>query len=168
MSVARVRFAALASSLSLLCAIGAYGGQAQPMADDEALEARVQALSEQLRCLVCQNQSLADSHAPLALDLKAQVREQLRNGRDEAQVTNYMTQRYGDFVLYKPPFKLTTAILWAGPALLALIGAGLGWRGLGRGKPTRDLNTGEPLQDAPGTPGDWLNLPSATSAQTRD
>lgn len=151
--------AALACALGLLVATGAHAAPAQSVADDEVLEARVQALSEQLRCLVCQNQSLADSHAPLALDLKSQVREQLRSGSSQAQVVNYMTQRYGDFVLYNPPFKFTTWVLWAGPALLALIGLGLGWRGLSRGRPTSDHQENAPPQAPPGTAADWLNTP---------
>jgi cytochrome c-type biogenesis protein CcmH/NrfF len=100
--------------------------------DDPALEARVQRLSAELRCLVCQNQSLADSNAPLALDLKSQVREQLRAGRSDTEVMAYMTQRYGDFVLYRPPVKATTLLLWTGPALLALGGLWLLWRRIGR------------------------------------
>jgi cytochrome c-type biogenesis protein CcmH/NrfF len=110
----------------------AHAGEAQPVASDPALEARVDELAVQLRCLVCQNQSLADSHAELALDLKNQVREQLKAGRSADEVVAYMTQRYGDFVLYNPPLKGTTAVLWAGPALLALLGLALGWRALSR------------------------------------
>jgi cytochrome c-type biogenesis protein CcmH len=106
----------------------AFAAPAADTVPDRAFEARVQALSAELRCLVCQNQSLADSNAPLALDLKQQVREQLRAGRTEAQVVAYMTDRYGDFVLYRPPVKATTFLLWAGPALLVLLGAGLLWR----------------------------------------
>jgi cytochrome c-type biogenesis protein CcmH/NrfF len=150
---------ALACALGLLVAMGAHAAPAQPVADDEALEARVQALSEQLRCLVCQNQSLADSHASLALDLKNQVREQLRSGSSEAQVVTYMTQRYGDFVLYNPPFKLTTWVLWAGPALLALIGLGLGWRGVSRGRSTPGHPERAPPQEPPVAAADWLNPP---------
>jgi cytochrome c-type biogenesis protein CcmH len=99
---------------------------------DPVLEQRVQALSEQLRCLVCQNQSLADSHAPLAVDLKNQVREQVRAGRADAEVIDFMTQRYGDFVLYRPPFKATTALLWLGPALMAGVGLVVGARAVKR------------------------------------
>jgi len=109
--------------------------QAAPALDnrpDALLEARVQALAAELRCLVCQNQSLADSHADLAVDLKNQVREQLRAGRSEAEVTAFMTERYGDFVLYRPPLKATTLLLWAGPGLLVLVGMTLLWRGLRR------------------------------------
>jgi cytochrome c-type biogenesis protein CcmH/NrfF len=115
-------------------ATAAHAAPAVPLADDAVLEARVDGLASQLRCLVCQNQSLADSHAGLAIDLKNQVREQLRAGRSEAQVIDYMTQRYGDFVLYKPPWKATTALLWLGPALLALLGALLAWRSLARAR----------------------------------
>jgi cytochrome c-type biogenesis protein CcmH len=123
---------AAACAFGALAAAPLHAAEAQPVADDTALETRVETLAAQLRCLVCQNQSLADSHAPLALDLKMQVREQLRAGRDEAQVIGYMTERYGDFVLYKPPFKWATLLLWAGPALLAVIGLVLGWRSLTR------------------------------------
>jgi cytochrome c-type biogenesis protein CcmH len=121
-------------ALLLGAALAVHAGQAVPLADDAALESRVEGLAAQLRCLVCQNQSLADSHAALAIDLKNQVRDQLRAGRDESQVIDYMTQRYGDFVLYKPPFKASTALLWAGPALLALLGLALGWRALARAR----------------------------------
>ncbi len=119
----------------LLGSVFAAAGFAAPAADtsaDPALEARVQVVAADLRCLVCQNQSLADSHADLALDLKNQVREQLRAGRTPDEVVTYMTDRYGDFVLYRPPFKATTLLLWLGPALLLLaLAAGL-WRGLAR------------------------------------
>lgn len=91
-------------------------------ADDAALEQRVQRLSEELRCLVCQNQSLADSHAGLAIDLKNQVREKLKQGASEKEVIAFMTERYGDFVLYRPPVKATTLLLWFGPGLLMVVG----------------------------------------------
>jgi cytochrome c-type biogenesis protein CcmH len=110
----------------MLLALAVLGpAQAAPAVDtaaDPALEARVQAVSAELRCLVCQNQNLADSHAGLALDLKDQVREQLRAGRTPEQVVAYMTDRYGDFVRYRPPFKTTTWLLWLGPALLLALG----------------------------------------------
>jgi cytochrome c-type biogenesis protein CcmH len=124
----------------------AQAAPAVPLADDAVLEARVEGLAAQLRCLVCQNQSLADSHAALAIDLKNQVREQLRSGRDEAQVIDYMTQRYGDFVLYKPPLKATTALLWSGPVLLVLFGLALAWRTLFGSR--RALPRGSPLTTA--------------------
>lgn len=119
-----------AACLALLVAAAALADTARDVVADPALEGRVNRLAAELRCLVCQNQSLADSHAPLAIDLKNQVREQLAAGRDERQVIDYMTQRYGDFVLYRPPLKPSTVLLWAGPALLLLLGAALFWRSL--------------------------------------
>jgi len=89
---------------------------------DAALERRVAALSAELRCLVCQNQSLADSHAELAIDLKNQVREMMARGLTDEQIKEYLTQRYGDFVLYRPPVRASTWLLWVGPFLLLLIG----------------------------------------------
>jgi len=135
------RFARTGSRLALAAAIAvaalpAWPAESQPVATDPALEARVNGLAAELRCLVCQNQSLADSHADLAVQLKGQVRDQLRAGRSEQQVIAYMTARYGDFVLYRPPLKASTLLLWAGPALLVAGGLGaLGW-GLRRKAPT--------------------------------
>jgi cytochrome c-type biogenesis protein CcmH len=88
-----------------------------------ALEQRVTRITEELRCLVCQNQSIADSHAELAVQLKSQVREQLEQGRSDAEVRDYMVQRYGDFVLYRPPVRASTWLLWFGPVLFLLIAA---------------------------------------------
>lgn len=103
--------------------------EAEPVAADPVLEERVMKLSHMLRCLVCQNQSIAESNAPLAVDLRAQVREQFLAGKDEDAVVDYLVARYGDFVLYLPPFKGVTLLLWLGPALLLIAGAGwLGWR----------------------------------------
>ena len=128
-----MRFAARLASILLLAACAqAVSGVAVPVATDPALESRVNLLGAELRCLVCQNQSLADSHAELAIDLKNQIREQLRAGRSEQQVIDYMTERYGDFVLYRPPLKSTTVLLWSGPALLVLLGLIALWRSLGR------------------------------------
>lgn len=108
---------------SMLWLLNAFAGTAAPVATNPAQEARVQALSEQLRCLVCQNQNLADSHAELAIDLKNQVREMVAKGRSDREIIDYMVQRYGDFVLYNPPFKVTTILLWVGP--FALLFGGL-------------------------------------------
>lgn len=115
---------------ALLLPVPAWAGEARPVAADPALEARVNRIAAELRCLVCQNQSLADSHADLAIDLKNQVREQLRAGRSEGEVVDYMTDRYGDFVRYRPPMKPATLLLWGGPLLLLLAGGGLLWRSL--------------------------------------
>ena len=114
--------------LLMACSATVQAANAPDVAADPALEARVNALAAELRCLVCQNQTIADSHAELAVDLKNQVREQLKAGRSERDVLDYMTQRYGDFVLYRPPFKATTALLWGGPVLLLLVGGLLFWR----------------------------------------
>jgi cytochrome c-type biogenesis protein CcmH len=108
----------------------ALGGEAAPAAEDPALEARVNALSNQLRCLVCQNQTIAESNAGLAVDLKNQVRERLQKGESESQIIDFMVARYGDFVLYRPPFKLTTLLLWLGPLLLVLAGLAVLYRRL--------------------------------------
>ena len=91
-------------------------------AEDAALERRVQRVSEELRCLVCQNQTIADSSADLAVDLKNQVREKLKQGVSEKDIITFMTERYGDFVLYRPPVKATTWLLWFGPGLLMVAG----------------------------------------------
>lgn len=106
----------------------AQAGVALPVAADPELEKRVMAISEELRCLVCQNQTIADSHADLAVDLKNQVREMLVQGKSNKEVTDYMVERYGDFVMYRPPVKNTTWLLWFGPFLL-LVG-GIGFLGL--------------------------------------
>ena len=86
------------------------------------LDKRTAALAEELRCLVCQNQTLAESNAPLAVDLRNQMREQLSKGASEREVREFMVARYGDFVLYKPPFKASTAALWLGPFALLFAG----------------------------------------------
>ncbi|MBS1197906.1 MAG: cytochrome c-type biosis protein CcmH [Proteobacteria bacterium] len=112
----------------LICSLPftAHAAEAQRVSNDPVLEAKVQSLSEVLRCLVCQNQNLADSHADLAIDLKNQVRDMLREGKTEKEVIDYMVERYGDFVLYRPPLKTTTWLLWGGPFLLLFGGlAGL-------------------------------------------
>lgn len=103
---------------------GAMAKEAAPVASDPALEARVLRITEELRCLVCQNQTIADSHSGLADDLRREVREQLRRGASDEQVVQFMTDRYGDFVRYRPPFKASTAVLWIGPAALLAIGLG--------------------------------------------
>lgn len=86
--------------------------------NDTQTEQRIRQLSEKIRCLVCQNQSLADSNAELAGDLRRELREQVAAGRSDDQILDYLVQRYGDFVLYEPPFKATTVLLWIGPFVL--------------------------------------------------
>jgi cytochrome c-type biogenesis protein CcmH len=116
----------LALLFGLVLAGSVLAKEAPPAAPDPALEKRVMALAEELRCLVCQNQTIADSHAELAIDLKDQIREKLKAGMSEEQILQFMVARYGDFVLYKPPVKATTVPLWFGPfALLFAALAGL-------------------------------------------
>jgi len=103
----------------------AYAQAEEVAKPDPVVEARLKALGEELRCLVCQNQTIADSNAPLALDLRNQIRTQIAQGRSDTQIRDYMVERYGDFVLYRPPFKATTALLWIGPFALVLLGAGI-------------------------------------------
>jgi cytochrome c-type biogenesis protein CcmH len=105
-----------------LLAASAGANEAVPASADPALEARVMQIAAELRCLVCQNQTLADSNASLALDLREQMRTMLRDGADADQVRRFMTDRYGDFVLYRPPLKATTLALWFGPLALLLGG----------------------------------------------
>lgn len=111
--------------LFCLLPIFAVAGEAQDMADDPVLEKRMIGLAEKLRCLVCQNESLASSHAELAEDLRREVREQMRKGLSDDEIVDYLVSRYGDFVLYEPPFKSYTLLLWLGPFALLLLGAGV-------------------------------------------
>ena len=113
----------LAALLCLLPALAA-AKEAPPVAEDPVLEQRLMRLTQELRCLVCQNESLADSRADLAADLRNQMREQMRAGRSDEQIKAWLTERYGDFVLYRTPLKPTTAVLWFGPAVLLLAGLG--------------------------------------------
>ena len=107
---------------ALLAAAPLYAKQAVPAGDDPVVEKRAVTLEEQLRCLVCQNQTIAESRADLAMDLKKEIREQIKAGKSDDQIKQFLVDRYGDFVLYKPPFKATTVLLWAGPFALLLGG----------------------------------------------
>jgi len=112
-----------AASLLLALSLGAARAADAPnVAADPVLEAKVMAIAAELRCLVCQNQTIADSHADLAVDLRNQVREMVKRGDSQDKIIAYMTARYGDFVLYRPPVKSTTALLWFGPAALLVVG----------------------------------------------
>ena len=116
------RFAAL-----LLCLLAALAGpsharEAAAMAEDEQVEKRLVAISEEMRCLVCQNESLAGSHADLAQDLRREIREMIKQGKSDSEIMEFMVSRYGDFVRYRPPLKGTTLFLWFGPLLLLVAG----------------------------------------------
>jgi cytochrome c-type biogenesis protein CcmH len=119
-----LRPAALAALLVLAGASPSWAVDAAPASANPALEAQVMAISAELRCLVCQNQTIADSHAELAVDLRREIRTMLDKGMSERQILDFMTERYGDFVLYRPPVKTTTFLLWGGPALLLVGGVG--------------------------------------------
>jgi cytochrome c-type biogenesis protein CcmH len=101
----------------------AWSGEARPLADDPAAEARLKHLAVELRCLVCQNQTLADSNAPLAEDLRREVREMIAKNMSDQEIIEFLVSRYGDFVLYRPPLKATTTLLWVGPFVLMIVGA---------------------------------------------
>lgn len=100
-----------------------WAQQVETPAQDPALEKRVMGLAAELRCVVCQNQSLADSHAELAIDLRQQMREMMVEGKSNSQIVDYFVARYGDFVRYRPPMNSSTALLWFGPLILLIIGA---------------------------------------------
>jgi cytochrome c-type biogenesis protein CcmH len=102
----------------------AWAGEARPLADDPAVEERLKHLAVELRCLVCQNQTLADSNAPLAEDLRREVREMIVKNMSDQEIIDFLVSRYGDFVLYRPPLKSTTTLLWVGPFVL-LVGGGI-------------------------------------------
>jgi len=129
----------------VLVAMLAHAKVAPNVAADPALEKHVLAITQVLRCLVCQNQTIADSHADLAIDLRNEVREKLVQGMSDQAVIDFMVQRYGDFVLYRPPVKATTWLLWFGPFLL-LIG-GLVFLGLKLKQRARDMPAAELSED---------------------
>lgn len=110
--------------LTLMLCLAATGVHAGDATTNPALEKRVMRLSEELRCVVCQNQTLADSQAALATDLREQVREKLASGMSDSEVRDFMVVRYGEFVLYKPPVKATTWLLWFGPFVLLVVAIG--------------------------------------------
>jgi len=134
-------------SLVLLMLVGmqsVLAKQAVPMSEDPEMEAIVNEISEELRCLVCQNQTIADSNAELAVDLKNQVRDMVKAGKTQDDIVDYMVERYGDFVRYRPPVKPSTYMLWVGPFILLIVGITLLMRNLGKRKKN---TTDAPLSD---------------------
>ena len=127
---------------SLTCAVAAQN--AQPLAEDPELEKRLLALSQELRCLVCQNETLAESRAGLAEDLRREIREQMKAGKTDQEIIAFLTARYGDFVLYRPRVTPTTYLLWFGPFVLLAIGLVFLYRQL---KQRRVQITQQPLTD---------------------
>lgn len=128
--------------LLVVCFGGALAAKEAQPNEDPKIEQRMKALTEQLRCLVCQNETLADSRADLAEDLRQQIREQMKAGKSDPEILAYLTQRYGDFVLYNPPVKSTTYLLWFGPFILLIGGTGVLFRYL---KHRRELIRDQPL-----------------------
>jgi cytochrome c-type biogenesis protein CcmH len=127
--------------LLISLAAPAFPKDAQPV-EDPQIEQRMQALTQQLRCLVCQNETLADSRADLAEDLRKEIREQMKAGKSDQEIIAFLTQRYGDFVLYNPPVKATTYLLWFGPFVLLFGGTLLLYRYL---KHRREIIQDQPL-----------------------
>jgi cytochrome c-type biogenesis protein CcmH len=152
--------------LRLLCAaalaflaVVSTAKEAAPEAADPALEARMTRITSELRCLVCQNQTIADSNAELAADLRRETRELLKQGKSDAEVVDYMTARYGDFVLYRPPLRATTILLWFGPATMLVVGASVLYLVLRR-RSKMAADAFEPDEDdepAEGAPADLRN-----------
>ena len=105
-----------------LISASVYAGEAQPMAENPVIEARMLALSKELRCVVCQNESLAASQAALAQDLRQEIRDMMLDGMSDTQIVEFFVERYGDFVLYNPPLKPLNYVLWFGPAILLILG----------------------------------------------
>ena len=119
----------IACGLALAVLAGpAAADEAQPTLNDPVAAKREVELAKQLRCLVCQNETIADSRAGLAVDLRNKLREQMAAGKSDEEIIAFMTDRYGDFVLYRPPLKATTVLLWVGPFLLLAVGILIGWR----------------------------------------
>ncbi|MBM4138539.1 MAG: cytochrome c-type biogenesis protein CcmH [Nitrospira sp.] len=110
-------------ALMMLLSGPAWAEEARPLGDDPVVEARLKTLAVELRCLVCQNQTLADSNAPLAEDLRREVRAMIVKNMSDQEIIEFLVSRYGDFVLYRPPLKLTTTVLWVGPFVLLAVGA---------------------------------------------
>lgn len=132
----------------------ALAGEASDAAEDPVLEARMMQVAAELRCLVCQNQTIADSHAGLAVDLRREIRALMAQGKTDAEVLRFMTERYGDFVLYRPPVDARTWLLWFGPmGLLALAAGGLGLHLRDRAR--------RPVSDFEADPGDDIDDPGA-------
>ena len=119
----RFVFAMLAMLTIAMAGFAVDAKEAAPLSDDPGLEARVMQVAEELRCLVCQNETIAASQADLAVDLRKQIRIKLQQGQSQAQILDFMVARYGEFVRYRPAFNATTALLWAGPFLLLVLAA---------------------------------------------
>jgi cytochrome c-type biogenesis protein CcmH len=135
-------------AIVLVFACVSLAKEAQP-AENAQIEQRMKSLTEQLRCLVCQNETLADSRADLAEDLRREIRKEIKAGKSDQEIIAFLTQRYGDFILYNPPVKSTTYLLWFGPFVVLLAGIAVLYRYLGMRKKMisdRPLTTAERKQ----------------------
>src|SRR6266567_5583495 len=141
MMISRVTSTTIFLLLAVCFAPSLMAKEAQPN-EDPQIEQRMKVLTEQLRCLVCQNETLADSRADLAEDLRKEIREQMKAGKSDQEIIAFLTQRYGDFILYKPPVKSTTYLLWFGPFVLLLAGLAILFRYV---KQRRDSINDQPL-----------------------
>lgn len=130
-------------TLCFLLAVPAYAGEAVSVGEDPAIEQRMVKLAEDLRCLVCQNESLAGSHAELAEDLRREIRTQMKAGKNDKEVIDYLTERYGDFVLYRPPFKPVTYLLWLGPLVFLGLGGTIWYLTLQKRRTTKETPVDE-------------------------
>ena len=145
------RFARVAALYWLLAGLACFATfadakEATPESDDPVLEARVMAVAEELRCLVCQNETIAASRADLAVDLRKQIRIKLKAGASKQQIIDFMVARYGDFVLYRPPLKPTTLLLWLGPFLLLALALALMAVNIGRRRRAAQADVWSPAQ----------------------
>jgi len=143
--------------LACLLPTFSYAGEAKDLAEDPVLEQRMVNLAQNLRCLVCQNESLASSHADLAKDLRQEVRDKMKQGMSDQQIIDFLVSKYGDFVLFDPPMKSYTLLLWYGPfalLLMGLIGLVLQMRKRKRAAPEGQLSAEEAQRAA-----DLLNQP---------
>jgi len=138
----------LALFLALQCSIAAHANEAAPLAEDPVVEQRLVIIAEELRCLVCQNESLAGSRADLAMDLRREVRSLIKSGKTDAEIKEFLVSRYGDFVLYRPPVKPSTWLLWFGPLLLLLGAVWILIRIVRRNQQQKDLPVLDDLQRA--------------------
>jgi cytochrome c-type biogenesis protein CcmH len=128
----------------------AGAAQAQPVPDsfsDPALEARARSLQRELRCLVCQGQTIDESNAPLAADLRHLVRRQIAEGRSDAQIKDYLHARYGDFILMRPPLEPATWLLWLAPFLVLAGAGGVAWMAISRARKAQDSLENQKISD---------------------
>jgi cytochrome c-type biogenesis protein CcmH len=154
----------VAAALVLASPFG-QAGEARPLAEDPVAEKRLQAISAELRCLVCQNETIASSNADLAKDLRREIRAKIQAGQSDAQIIDFMVAHYGDFVLYRPPFKRVTFLLWLGPFLFLTLGFLLLRRYLERRNAA--LRASPPLSEAEARQAEaLLAQPPRTAART--